>query len=209
MKRKQQTEKNLYTDRVVLSPDGKFRWACEISLLRNYTTFLHATKLLLIGAAVISCIVGAGSLLAGATLLTALSRMALYMALGAGLAVVGYAVYVCLRGFRFTVYYTLDKKELHEQYIPARLTKIPEDKGFKGLINALTSRPGMPGFGIVYATGKSTSTMPMKRIRSIKPRRWLGHIKISLGIDSLHVYVPADDFDTVYDFLRSHCSSAS
>ena len=196
---------DVFTNRVVQSPDGKYRWACEVCLLTNLTTFLHATKLLVLGATAVGAMIALFCLTAGATLSTAVGRMTLVMFMGLVLAVVGYIIYVFIRGFRFTVCYTLDEKQLFEQYTPARLTKIPDGKGLKGLIDIISSRPGMPGWGFVYATGKSTSTMPLKRIVSIKPRRALGHIKVSLGLDSLHAYVPAEDFDFVVDFLRSHC----
>ena len=199
MKRKQ--EGTLYTDRVAQSPDGKYRWACEVCLLTNISFLLHTLKVFTfvgIGLAVFMSVI---RLFMGHPLGDIVVAAGILMLGAWGLAGVSYIIYVFIRGFRFTVCYTMDEKQVREQFTPARLTKIPDDKGLKGLINVLSSRPGLPGWGFVYATGESTSTMPLARVKNVKPRRWLRHVKVSLGIDSLRVFVPEEDFDFVYQFL--------
>ena len=204
MKRKQ--EGTLYTDRVAQSPDGKYRWACEVCLLTNISFMLHTLKVFTIVGIGLALFVAAIRLLNDSTLGNIAINAGILMLVAWGVAVLGYIIYVFIRGFRFTVCYTMDEKQIHEQFTPARLTKIPDGKGLKGLIDVLSSRPGMPGWGFVYATGKSTSTMPLTRVKSIKPRRWLRHIKISLGLDSLYVFVPEEDFDAISQFLYEHCN---
>ncbi len=191
----------LYTDRVILSPDGKYRWACEVSLMTNLSFLMRTLKVFLfisIGLAIFISIIR----LSMGHPLTDIAVATVFLVLIAqGVALLGYIIYVFIRGFRFTVCYTMDQKQIHEQYTPARLTKTKNVEGLQLIYEAIGSRPGLPGWGIVYATGESTSTMPMARVRSVKPRRWLHHIKISLGLDSLRVFVPEEDFDFVYDFL--------
>ena len=89
---------------------------------------------------------------------------------------------------------------------PQRVQELPKAEGLSGLVSVLTSRPGLRGTGFVYATGEMTSTIPFDRVRCIKRRRALKHIKLSLGLNSLRVYVPAEDFDMVYDFVSQQCS---
>lgn len=201
MAKRDKQQQTLFTNRVLQSPDGKFRWACEIHLLTNYSILLHLLKVFTVIVGVLVVFIAPIRCFGDTPFVEILRDSLIILLIGWGIALLSYVIYVCIRGFRFTVCYTMDEKQLHEQFTPARLTKDPDDKGIMGIINALGSRPGLPGFGFVYATGKSTSTMPMDRIRSVKPRRFLGHIKISLGLDSLRVYVPDEDFDFVLDYL--------
>jgi hypothetical protein len=172
------------------------------------TTLLHSQKLMLwwgIGVGVFVAILRILFLdhdtLAGALITIPIAILG-FSALG----LVGYVIYCFIRGGSFIASYTLDKNNLHENYVPRKVKKLPDSQGLSGLIEVLTS-PG-PGFGYAWATGKSTSTMPLKRIRTIKARRRLSHIKVSLGLEHLYVYVSPADFDTIFTYLCDHCPQA-
>lgn len=190
--------------------DKSYQWACEISLLTNMTTLLHLQKLMLwwgIGVGVFVAILRLLFLdhdsLAGALLTIPIAILGFSV-----LGLVGYVIYCFIRGGSFIASYTLDKNNLHENYVPRKVKKLPDPQGLSGLIDVLSSRPGLPGYGYVWATGKSTTTMPLKRVRTIKARRRLGHIKVSLGLEHLYVYVRPADFDTILTYLRDHCPQA-
>ena len=189
--------------------EESYQWACEISLLTNMTMLLHSQKLMMrwgIGIGVFLAVVRL--LLGNATFVEALLTIAIVILGFSALGLVGYVIYCCIRGGGFTSSYTLDKKNLRENYVPYKVQKLPNPKGLSGLIDILSSRPGLPGWGFVWATGKSTSTVPLKRVRTIKARRRLGHIKVSLGLDHVYVYVRPTDFDTILNYLREHCPQA-
>ena len=185
-----------------------YQWACEVSLLTNMTTLLHLQKLMLwwglgVGTiiAVLRILFMAHDTVAGALLTIPIAIMGFW-----ALGLLGYVIYCFIRGGRFTAHYTLDKTNLHEDYVPRKVKKLPDPQSLSGFIEVVTS-PG-PGFGYAWATGESSTTMPLKRIRSIKARRWLGHIKVSLGWEHLYVFVSPADFDTIFTYLCEHCPQA-
>lgn len=171
------------------------------------TMLLHSQKLMVwwgIGVGVFLAIVRL--LFGDATLVDALLTIAIAILGFATLGLVGYVIYCFIRGGSFTASYTLDNNNLHEDYVPRKIKKLPDPQGLPGLIEVLAS-PG-PGFGYAWATGESTTTMPLKRIRTIKARRRLGHIKVSVGWEHLYVYVYPADFDTIFTYLCNHCPQA-
>jgi hypothetical protein len=42
-------------------------------------------------------------------------------------------------------------------------------------------------------------------VRKVKRRRWMHLIKVNQLLDRNQVYVRKEDYDFVYDFIKSHC----
>ena len=187
-----------------------YQWACKINLLSNMSILLHLLKVMMLWGIGVGLVVALFALLtAHASLAGGLLAIVIVMAAALGITLVGYAIYVVIRGGSFTVVYTLNEEELHEDFNARKEQKVLEDKGLNGLLNALGSRPGQMGWGSYYDTGKYQTTIPLQRVKSIKGRRSLGHIKVSQGWEDLRVYVHPEDFDTIYGFLCEHCPQAT
>lgn len=202
---------SLYTDRVVQGSDGKYRWYYRVNLLRNYSILLHVWRVLLL-------IVGIGwpILLALRLLISRhnnfkfadeLLTFGLLLLIAWAVGLLGYIIYACKYGYYFTSCYAMDEKQIYQQFTPQHVHSTKQPEGFKAILEALTSRPGMPGFGVVRVSGKWTDTTPLQRVIRMKERRGLHHIKVSLGIDSTRIFIPDEDFDMVRDFLRQHCQN--
>ena len=60
----------------------------------------------------------------------------------------------------------------------------------------------------MLAASKNASVSEFAKVRKVKPRRWLGVIKVNQLLERNQVYVRKEDFDFVYDFIKSHCPNA-
>ncbi len=92
MKRKQ--EGTLYTDRVAQSPDGKYRWACEVCLLTNISFLLHTLKVFTIVGIGLAVLMSVIRMFMGHPLGDIAVAAGILMLGAWGLTVVSYIIYV-------------------------------------------------------------------------------------------------------------------
>ena len=80
-----------------------------------------------------------------------------------------------------------------------------------GLITALVGlaakNPTTVGAGMLSAS-RSTSTSVFANVRRVKARRRMNLIKVNQLLFKNQVYVPDEDYDFVYDYIKSHCPKA-
>jgi hypothetical protein len=60
----------------------------------------------------------------------------------------------------------------------------------------------------MLATSKQASVSEFSKVRRVKPRRWLHVIKVNEFIEKNQIYVPTEDFDFVYEYVRTRCVNA-
>ena len=68
-------------------------------------------------------------------------------------------------------------------------------------------KPSTVSAGLLSA-GKSSSTSEFKNVRRVIPRRLFHVIKVNQLLNKNHVYVPKEDYDFVYDFIKTRCINA-
>ena len=189
--------KQLFTERVMQSPDGKYRWARSVNLLTNMSIFLHLMKVLTLVA--LGLLLGVLFIMltsGGLTLIRAVAGFFIALSVAWGVGLLSYIIYCYIRGGSFMSYYTMDEHGISELFAPHR----KED------IENIGITPGLAGFTPVRATNhKTNTTVRFEQVRSLKYRQALGHIKLSMGLEALRVYVPEEDFAFVSNFLAEHC----
>ena len=195
------------SSRVRLCEDGKYRWIYEMNMLTNPTIFLTVLKIFFY-------IILAGWLLFGFFLyvihgdwpgfwgmgkasLIALGIMAVLTALGVlGLA----AIY----GGKYVVLFEMDENEVKHIQLPRQVKKAEALGMLTALVGVLANKPSAAGAGIL-AAGKNSSTSEYKKVRRVVPRRALHLIKVNQLLEKNQIYVPKEDFDFVYDYIKSRC----
>lgn len=71
------------------------------------------------------------------------------------------------------------------------------------LAGAASGRPGVMGAGVLASRTELSSDF--SRVRRIRPFPRLHLIKVDARFSHNQVYVPAEDFPFVLDFIRTHC----
>ena len=204
-------DKNYRGKDVLLCNDGKYRWVYEMNMLTNPTIFLTVFKIffwiILIGWLVFGLFLYlihgdvAGFLAMGKALLVALGVMAVLTALG----VLGVAA---LYGGKYVVLFEMDETEVKHIQMPRQVRKAEVVGLITAMVGLAAKRLTTVGAGLL-STGKSSTTSVFEHVRRVVPRRALHLIKVNQLLNKNQIYVPDEDFDFVYEFIKSRCKNAS
>ncbi|MCR5645940.1 MAG: hypothetical protein K6F96_06085 [Bacteroidales bacterium] len=204
-------ENNDYSGpRVRQCEDGKYRWKYEMNMLTNPTIFLTVFKIFFY-------IILVGFVIFGTFLYAihgdweGLWGMAKAMLIAMGiffvLTLLGVLVLAIMYRGKYVVLFEMDEKEIAHIQEPRQFRKAQK-------IGAVTAMAGVgagnytaAGAGLLSAT-KNSSTSILANVRRVKPRRWLNLIKVNQLLNKNQIYVPKEDFDFVYNFLKEHCPNA-
>lgn len=196
--------------KVRLCKDGKYRWKYELNMYKNpallitvFKVFLYTiVGLFLVFGFFLYVIHGDWAGLWGMT-------KGMFVALGifAVLSVLGYLIVAWMYGGRYVVIFEMDEQQIKHIQLPAQFDKARKIGFITAIVGLLARKPSVAGAGMMSAS-KSSSTSLLKNVRKVKPRRRLQLIKVNQLLSHNQVYVPKQDFDFVYDFLKSHCSNA-
>ena len=195
---------------VQLCNDGKYRWVYEMNMLTNPTIFLTVFKIffwiILIGWLVFGLFLYlihgdvAGFLAMGKAMLVALGVMAVLTALG----VLGVAA---LYGGKYVVLFEMDETEVKHIQMPRQVRKAEVVGLITALVGLAAKRPTTVGAGLL-ASSKSSTTSEFAHVRRVVPRRSLHLIKVNQLLNKNQIYVSDEDFDFVYEFIKSRCKNA-
>ncbi|MCR5709952.1 MAG: hypothetical protein K6G79_05665 [Bacteroidales bacterium] len=196
--------------RVRLCSDGKYRWVYEMNMLTNPTIFLTVFKVFLY-------IILAGWLIFGTFLylihgdfegfLDMSKAMLIAIAIMAGLTFLGVLVLAALYGGKYVVMFEMDENEVKHIQLPRQVKKAQALGMLTALVGLAAHKPTAAGAGLL-ASGKTTSISEYKKVRRVVARRTLHLIKVNQLLEKNQIYVPAEDFDFVYDFIKSRCTNA-
>ncbi|MBQ9397328.1 MAG: hypothetical protein IJU08_02395 [Bacteroidales bacterium] len=193
--------------RVRLCEDGKYRWIYEMNMLTNPTIFLTVFKIFFY-------IILAGWLIFGTFLYLIhgdfagfldFSKGALIAIAGmAALTFLGVLLLSALYGGKYVVLFEMDEQEIKHIQLPRQVKKAQALSLLTALVGIAAKRPTTVGAGLL-ASGKTTSTSEYKKVRRVVARRALHLIKVNQLLEKNQIYVPDEDFDFVYEYIKSRC----
>lgn len=193
--------------RVRLCEDGKYRWVYEMNMLTNPTIFLTVFKIFFY-------IILAGWLIFGLFLYLIhgdfagfldFSKGALIAVAGmAGLTFLGVLLLSALYGGKYVVLFEMDEEQIKHIQLPRQVKKAEALGLITALVGLAAKKPVTAGAGLL-ATAKSSSTSEYKKVRRVVARRALHLIKVNQLLEKNQIYVPTEDFDFVYDYIKSRC----
>jgi len=193
-----------------LCNDGKYRWVYELNMITNPIiafTVLKIFAFIVLGmwfifGVCMHAFKGDWDGLWGVT-----QAMLLVFGILIALAILSILLLSWIYGGKYVVLFEMDEKgvahiQMQKQYKKAQVM------GWIGaLAGAATANPTVIGSGILAAS-KQSSTSSFEKVRKVKPVRWLNVIKVNQLLNYNQVYVPKEDFDFVYNFIKSHCPKA-
>ena len=198
-------------NRVTLFPDGNYRWVYEVKMLTNPTILFDVYKVLgisfgfvwLFNLLIIGC---EGDL----TLSSIWASSYGFLILMAVFVVIGYVAYVIVAwvyGWKYVVLFTLNEKEVVHQQMPRQAKKAQVLGALTAMVGGLAGKSGVVGAGLLTAS-KTSSISKLADVAHLIPNRRRNLIKVNQLFNRNRIYVPDEDFDFVYDFLRKHCTKA-
>lgn len=193
-----------------LCTDGKYRWVYKMHMLKNPTIFLTVFK-------IFAYIVVVGFLIFGFFLyvihgdwegLWEMAKAAgIVLLIFLGLTFLGVALVAALYGGKYEVLFVMDEKEIAHIQVPQQFRKAQKLAAVTAMAGAAGGGFTAAGAGMLAAT-KNASISVFAHVKRVKARRWLHVIKVNQLFDHNQVYVQKEDFDFVYNFIKSHCPNA-
>lgn len=202
--------KDISNNRIILYPDGKYRWVYELNMLKNYSILFDVWKVFGITLIIIVILFLIIALFDGDFSLDNISGMFFSLGIAIGiilvLSVIGYFVYAAMSGWKYAVLFIMDEKEVVHQQMPRTIKKGQLFGELAMLAGAAAGKPGIVGTGLLAKRTSMTSTL--ENVERLIPCRWMNLIKVNQLLAKNRVYVTDEDFDFVYNFLCTHCPKA-
>lgn len=198
-------------NRVTLFPDGNYRWVYEVKMLTNPTILFDVYKVLGISFGVVwlfmLLINGCeGNLTLGSIWEFSYGFLVL-MAVFVVIGIVTYFIVAWVYDWKYVVLYTLNEKEVIHQQMPRQAKKAQVLGALTAMVGGLAGKSGVVGAGLLTAS-KTSSISKLADVAHLIPNRRRNLIKVNQLFNRNRIYVPDEDFDFVYDFLRKHCTKA-
>lgn len=196
--------------KVQLCSDGKYRWLYEMSLVTNPTIFLTVFKvffwIILVGWVVFGFFL---YVIHGdwKGLLDMGKAMLLVLALFAVLTFLGVLVMAALYGGKYKVLFEMDEKGVRHIQLPAQAAEAKKLGILTALFGLAAKKPTVAGAGML-AAGKNASTSEFDKVRRVAARRFLHLIKVNQLLEHNQVYASDEDFDFVYQYIKTRCINA-
>lgn len=208
-KASQAVESKTYQGKEVrLCNDGKYRWAYEMNLLKNPTIFFTVLKVMMISIGIVwlfGLIIGLGDMKLDYFLFwTKLSGIMLGVFVV--LTIIGILITAAILG-KYVVLFEMDEMGVTHIQMPRQVKKAEVIGLISALVGAMAKSPTTVGAGLLAAS-KTKSTSIFANVRRVKARRRLNLIKVNQLLNKNQVYVLDEDFDFVYDFIKSRCTNA-
>ena len=203
--------KNYQGKEVRLCNDGKYRWAYEMHLLKNPTIFLTVLKVMMISVGIVWLFGMVITVLQGDMdlewFMFWLKTIGIVLGIFVGLAIISILIMAAILKGKYVVLFEMDEKEVVHIQMPRQVKKAEVIGWITVLVGAMAKNPTTMGTGMLAAS-KSRSTSEFANVRHVKARRWRNLIKVNQLLNKNQVYVSDEDFDFVYNYIKSRCTKA-
>ena len=208
-KSKQTFENKSYQGKEVrLCSDGKYRWAYEMNLLKNPTIFFTVLKVMMISVGIVwlfGLVIGLGDMRLDYflfwTKLTGIMIGIFFV-----LTIIGVLITAAILG-KYVVLFEMDENEVVHIQMPRQVKKAEVIGFITVLVGAMAKNPTTMGAGLLAAS-KSRSSSEFANVRRVKAYRKRNLIKVNQLFNKNQVYVADEDFDFVYNYIKSRCINA-
>lgn len=204
-------DKNYRGKEIRLCADGKYRWVYEMHLLKNPTIFLTVLKVMFIAVGIVWLLVLTVSAITGDMDLDQFwfwtKLMLIMLGIFVGLTIISLLILAAIFHGKYVVLFEMDDKQVTQIQMRRQVKKAEVIGLITTLVGIISKNPTVAGAGLLSAA-RSTSTSEFANVRWVKARRRRDLIKVNQLLGKNQVYVSDEDFDFVYDFIKSRCVNA-
>ena len=184
-------------ERVTLCSDGKYRWVYEKNLYRDLSVLFLILKIF--GA--ICLFMGLFILVLDRDVKAFVTMTGVMFLIMAVLSVIGYLVYALMMGGSYCVSFTMDEKGVEHAQHEKQVKKARLIAELTVLAGLMARSPSVAGTGLMVRTRMYSE---FRKVRYLS----LDRKKNTIHVDGNEVYAPAEDLDTVWEFIRTRCPKA-
>ncbi len=188
--------------------EGVYRWTYEVNMWTNPTILITLLKIVAFGASVpillvtILALIEDGLGQALEAFLGVLGPVSLLMGI---LLILAYLLVAIINGGKYWLVFEMDEKGVRHIQMQKQFKKAQ----VLGMITGLAGRtPTTIGIGLLAASKKSSYSQ-FSKVKSIRAKKSRQVIYVNESLERNQIYVAAEDFDEVLDYLVSHCKKAS
>ncbi len=192
---------------IVLCRDGKYRWICEINLYKNLSIFLMLWKiffftiLLIFTFVVIFDIINWGY--KSENLIENLKFFLYFIAGMTILVALGYLIYALIMGGTYKVLFEMDENGVNHIQLRNQANKAKTISALSVIAGLLSRNVTTVGVGLNSARTEMYSEF--SRVKKIKAYPSSNLIKVNETLSHNQVYTATEDFNFVFNYIKSHC----
>ncbi len=192
--------------------NGKYRWTYDVHLLKDWSILILVYKVMFLSCFItyfiVACIGVCEDGLDGLTMI-APSPMGLVYVIGGVLVLglMGYLLYAAVMGWKYSVEFTMDEKELIHKQVASQAKRAKKLSFATMLAGLLARRPGVVGTGMMSSAHTQTVST-FTSVKRIKAVRRCNMIKVNERFTKNRIWASDADYDFVLDFIISHCPQA-
>lgn len=190
--------------------DGKYRWMYELNLITNPTMFITTFKVFFYIALVTFLIVGFfPNVFSGNWEKMGEMAVTYLIVLGVltGLTIIGILGLAIMYKGKYIVLFAMDENGIAHVQAPEQFkkaVKLAKATSIAGMVGGSFTTAGA---GLLMAS-RNAFYSDYNDVRRIKPRRWLHLIRVNNRLQRNQIYVPSEDFDFVYNYIKTRCPNA-
>ena len=198
-------------ERVKLCPDGKYRWVYEVNMIKNPMILFTVFKVMGMSFAVMAIIV----LLIGACSgnLSSMFRnyswsdlmyVLFFIVVFSVITLIAYLIVAKRNNWKYMVLFEMDETGVVHKQLPKSVKKAKAIAMLNVLAGLVSGSPGSVGRGLLVASHTSLSSS-FEAVKKVKPIHRYHVIKVNEPFAKNQIYVHDEDFDFVYEYIRSRC----
>lgn len=195
--------------KITLCPDGKYRWFYEYPMLKNPTILITVWKVLLIAALAPAIVVLLSGVSAG--FLQAVGQFFAVYGISFGilfvLSFLGYFILAAIYGFKYIVLFEMDNECITHTQQDRQFKKGQAASWLAVLAGIAAGSPETAGAGLLAGSSQRKTSEFKKVVRVVK-RRKHHTIKVNQKLSKNQIYVSAEDYDFVCEYISSRCPNA-
>lgn len=194
---------------IMLCQDGKYRWYYEYPLLKNPVILFTIWRVVLIAVFVPALIVLLSEMSDG--FFRAIKQFFVVYGITFGvvfvLSCIGYFLLAAMYGFQYIVLFEMDEEGVTHTQQGKQFKKAQAIGWLTTLVGAAKGSPGTMGAGIL-AGSKQTMRSEFKNVSRVIGLKRRNTIKVNQLFAKNQIYVRAEDYDFVWDYITSRCEKA-
>ena len=200
---------NYASQNIKLCHDGKYRWVYELDMYKNSAILRECYRVFLITCCIVAVIgffIGLGDGFFGA-LKTALSAAVIVAGIFLVLGTLAYFILAFMYNGKYCVLFEMDEEGVLHAQQEKQVKKAQLLGAITALAGAAKGKIGTVGTGILAGT-RTKMYSGFSAVKEVEALPAANLIRLNGALERNQVYVEAEDFDFVLNYIVAHCPEA-